>query len=59
MQSADREKVMSNGAWMVLYHYLAVAQWTRGFGPLSDESKAHKVWVEFGVLYNERAVGDN
>jgi hypothetical protein len=47
---ADREKIMSDGPWMLFDHYLAVARWTPDFA--SPQAKVEKtlVWIRFPGL---------
>jgi hypothetical protein len=56
---ADREKIMSDGPWMLFDHYLAVARWTPDFA--SPHAKVEKtlVWIRFpglNLLYYDESV---
>ncbi|PNX92853.1 hypothetical protein L195_g015996 [Trifolium pratense] len=56
---ADREKIMSEGPWMLFDHYLAVARWTPDFA--SPHAKVEKtlVWIRFpglNLLYYDESV---
>jgi hypothetical protein len=56
---ADRDKIMSDGPWMLFDHYLAVARWTPDFA--SPHAKVEKtlVWIRFpglNLLYYDESV---
>ncbi|CAJ2637226.1 unnamed protein product, partial [Trifolium pratense] len=56
---ADREKIITNGPWMLFDHYLAVARWTPDFA--SPHAKVEKtlVWIRFpglNLLYYDESV---
>jgi hypothetical protein len=56
---ADREKIVSEGPWMLFDHYLAVARWTPDFA--SPQAKVEKtlVWIRFpglNLLYYDESV---
>ncbi|PNX98041.1 hypothetical protein L195_g021281, partial [Trifolium pratense] len=56
--AADKEKVVSEGPWMISDHYLAVSHWSPDF--ISPEAKVERtlVWIRFPglnlVYYDER-----
>jgi hypothetical protein len=47
---ADREKIMSEGPWMVFDHYLAVAQWSPEFAAPTTQVEKTLVWIRFPGL---------
>jgi hypothetical protein len=56
---ADREKIVSEGPWMLFDHYLAVARWSPEFA--SPHAKVEKtlVWIRFpglNLLYYDESV---
>ncbi|MCI02300.1 hypothetical protein A2U01_0023332, partial [Trifolium medium] len=56
---ADREKIVSDGPWMLFDHYLAVARWTPDFA--SPHAKVEKtlVWIRFpglNLVYYDESV---
>jgi hypothetical protein len=47
---ADREKIMSEGPWMIFDHYLAVAQWSPVFASPTAQVEKTLVWIRFPGL---------
>jgi hypothetical protein len=47
---ADREKIMSEGPWMIFDHYLAVAQWSPAFASPTAQVEKTLVWIRFPGL---------
>ncbi|XP_045792034.1 uncharacterized protein LOC123886793 [Trifolium pratense] len=47
---ADRERIMSQGPWMVFDHYLAVAQWSPEFAAPTAQVEKTLVWIRFPGL---------
>ena len=46
----DKDKVISEGPWMVNNHYLVVKKWTLDFNPLDNCFGRTMVWVRFLCL---------
>jgi hypothetical protein len=56
---ADREKIMSNGPWMLFDHYLAVARWTPDFASPHAKIEKTLVWIRFpglNLVYYDESV---
>lgn len=43
----DKEKIMSDGQWMIFDHYLAMSQWTPDFASLVALVEKTMVWIRF------------
>jgi hypothetical protein len=56
---ADREKIISDGPWMLFDHYLAVARWTPDFASPHAKIEKTLVWIRFpglNLLYYDESV---
>lgn len=56
---ADREKIMSQGPWMLFEIYLAVGQWTIHFASPITKVEKTLVWIQFlwlNLLYYDESV---
>jgi hypothetical protein len=56
---ADREKIVSEGPWMLFDHYLAVARWTPDFASPHAKIERTLVWIRFpdlSLLYYDESV---
>jgi hypothetical protein len=56
---ADREKIMSDGPWMLFDHYLAVARWTPDFASPHTKIEKTLVWIRFpglNLVYYDESV---
>jgi len=49
-QVADREKVISDGPWMIFDHCLAVSHWSPGFASPEAKVKRTIIWIRFPGL---------
>ncbi|KAI5386992.1 hypothetical protein KIW84_073223 [Lathyrus oleraceus] len=56
---ADREKIVPEGSWMLLDHYLALARWALYFASPLSKVKKTLVWIRFiglNLLYYDKSV---
>lgn len=54
----DRERIISEGLWMIYDHYLAVAQWSPKFSSPHTKVKKTMVWIRFpghNLLYYDES----